>query len=92
MTHKPGIIYKGKKVIKDQPGQVIVDFLEDGQDVFLKLKHFHYEVMLKILTETPRKALKYAKANGVVCDVKTQKHHIINIEDGLNLGDTQSNE
>lgn len=90
MTTKSPISYKGKKTIPDQPGQVVVNFLEANQDILIKLKHFHYEVMIKLLNETPRKALKYARSNGVVYDTKVQKHYIINIEDNIEIGDTQN--
>ncbi len=92
MTHKPGITYKGKTAIKDQPGQVVVNFIENNQEILIKMKYFHYDVMTKILTETPRKALKYARANGSVYDAKVQKHYIINIEEKLDIGDSQSSE
>ena len=92
MTHKPPISYKGKRVIEDQPGHVIVNFLEDNKDVLIKLKHFHYEVMLKLIHDTPRKALEYARSSGVVVDLELQKHYIINIDDSIKIEDTQKSD
>ena len=92
MTNKPTVSYKGKTTLKDQPGQVVVNFIEDNQEILIKLKHFHYEVMLKLIHDTPRKALEYAKGSGVTINPKTQKHYIINLEDGIDLEDTQKGE
>jgi len=92
MTHKPVVSYKGKTTIKDQPGQVVVNFIENNQEILIKLKHFHYEVMLKLIHDTPRKALEYAKGSGVIINPKTQKHFIINLEDGVDMGDKQKSD
>ncbi len=90
MTHKPPISYIGKTTIRDDPGKVVVNFIEDGQQILIKLKHFHYEVMVKLLKETPRKALEYARGSGSAVDPNVQKHYIINIEDVVKTGDEQN--
>lgn len=87
MTSKPPILYQGKTVVPDEPGKVIVNFFENNQQILIKLKYFHYEVMLKLIGDTPRKALNYARENGVIVDKKVQTRHVINIEDGLKIED-----
>ena len=85
MTHKPTVLYQGKGPIKEEPEMVLVNFFENNQQILIKLKNFHYVIMLKLINETPVKALNYAKENGVIVGPKEITHHVINIEDGRKL-------
>ncbi len=89
MTHKPPISYKGRTTFKGDPGKVVVNFIENNQQILIKLNHFHYEVMVKLMRDTPRKALEYARSSGVPIDSTTQKNYIINIEENIKMEDKQ---